>query len=216
MRQPIRPGMGKHIDRGFTLLEALIALAILGIVLSIGMPRMAEWIYASKVAAAGQFYAEGFALARNQALTQNGVSRLVLSKNAANGQYDWQIDVCFPRSDEPCNDISTNWSSAAAPATRDPLGAANGFKSLQRSAEALPPAADLVPSIGPEDANAVYFTPVGWVDPAIGPRIERLALTPSTKHAAAARPLALVLTMAGNAIRCNPLAATTDPQRCPP
>ncbi|MFC5478907.1 pilus assembly FimT family protein [Massilia suwonensis] len=203
------------VARGFTLLEALIALAILGVVLSVGMPRMADWIYASKVAAAGQFYAEAFALARNQALTQNGVSRLVFSKNAGNGQYDWQIDLCFPRSDEPCNDISPNWSSAANPATRDPLGA-KGFKSLQRSAEALPPAADLVPALGPEGANAVYFTPVGWVDPAIGPRIERIALTPGTKRAAAARPLAVVLTMAGNAIRCNPLAAAGDLQRCPP
>lgn len=207
--------MRMHIVRGFTLLEALIALAILGIVLSIGMPRMAEWIYASKVAAAGQFYSEAFALARNQALTQNGVSRLVLSKNETNGQYDWQIDVCFPRSDEPCNDISANWSSAENAATRDPLGE-NGFKSIQRSAEALPPAADLVPALGPDDATAVYFTPVGWVDPSISPRIERVALTPSSRHAATARPLAVVLTMAGNAIRCNPQASATDLQRCPP
>jgi len=199
---------------GFTLLEVMVALSILGIVLGIGMPRMSEWIYASKVAAAGQFYAEGFSMARNQALTQNGASRLVLSKNSANGQFDWRIDVCFPRSDEPCNEISTNWSSEASAATRDPLGA-KGFKSLKRSAEALPPAADLAQAIGPDDAAAVYFTPLGWVDPAVSPRIERIDLTPGSKHAQVA-PTAVVLTMAGNTIRCKPLAAASDPQRCPP
>jgi type IV fimbrial biogenesis protein FimT len=201
---------------GFTLLEAMVALAILGIVLGIGMPRMSEWIYTGKVAAAGQFYAEGFATARNQALTQNGASRLVLSRNTRNGQYDWQVDVCFPRSDEPCNDISTNWSSVNAVATRDPLGATRGFKSLRRSSEALPAAAELAQAIGPDDATAVYFTPLGWVNPAIGPRIERIDLTPGSSHARSAPVTAVVLTMAGNTIRCRPQVAASDPQRCPP
>jgi type IV fimbrial biogenesis protein FimT len=201
---------------GFTLLEALVALAILGIVLGIGMPRMSEWIYTGKVAAAGQFYAEGFATARNQALTQNGASRLVLSRNTRNGQYDWQVDICFPRSDEPCNDISTNWSSVNAVATRDPLGATRGFKSLRRSSEALPAAAELAQAIGPGDATAVYFTPLGWVNPAIGPRIERIELTPGSSHARSAPVTAVVLTMAGNTIRCKPQVAASDPQRCPP
>lgn len=201
--------------RGFTLLEALIALAIMGIVLSIGMPRMASWIYANKVAAAGQFYAEGFALARNHALTRNGASRLVFSTNKKNGQFDWQIDVCFPRSDDPCNDISDNWSTPTTVAERDPQGV-NGFKSIVRSADALPDSAELAQAIGPDDARAVYFTPLGWVDPAIGPRVERIDLTPSGKQASAAPVTAVVLTLAGNAIRCKPLVAASDPQRCPP
>jgi type IV fimbrial biogenesis protein FimT len=201
---------------GFTLLEAMVALTMLGIVLSIGMPRMSEWIYKSQVAAAGQFYAEGFAMARNQALTQNGASRLVLSRNARNGQYDWQVDVCFPRSDEPCNSFSENWSSVDGPAIRDPLGATRGFKSLRRSSEALPAAAELAQAIGPDDASAVYFTPLGWVDPAISPRIERIDMTPSTRHAQTAPVTAVVLTMAGNTIRCRPQVAASDPQRCPP
>ena len=201
---------------GFTLLEAMVALAILGIVLGIGMPRMSEWIYTGKVAAAGQFYAEGFAMARNQALTQNGASRLVLSRNTRNGQYDWRVDVCFPRSDEPCNNISSNWSSVDAPATRDPLGATNGFKSLRRSSEALPAAAELAQAISPDDASAVYFTPLGWVDPAIGPRIERIDMTPNSSRARSAPVTAVVLTMAGNTIHCRPQVAASDPQRCPP
>jgi len=214
MRRPMRE-LGRLRTGGFTLLEAMVALTILAIILGIGMPRMSEWIYTSKVVAAGQFYAEGFAMARNQALTQNGASRLVLSKNTKNGQYDWQVDVCFPRSDAPCNDISANWSSVDSPASGDPLGD-KGFKSLLRSAEGLPPAADLAGAIGPEDASAVYFTPLGWVNPAIGPRVERIDLTPGSKHAQSTPVTAVVLTMAGNTIRCRPQVPASDPQRCPP
>jgi type IV fimbrial biogenesis protein FimT len=211
MRQRVRPAA----MRGFTLLEALVALAIMGVVVSIGMPSMSNWIYAGKVAAAGQFYAEGFAMARNQALTQNGTSRLVLSANPTNGQFDWRIDICFPRSNNPCNEISENWSTTTAAATDDPKGV-NGFKSLLRRADALPPAAELAQSTGEDNARAVYFTPLGWVDPAIGPRLERIDMKPAGKKTGAAPETAIVLTLAGNAIRCKPLVAANDPYRCPP
>ena len=202
--------------RGFTLLEIMIALAIMGILLAVGMPSMSKMIYANKVAAAGQFYSEGFSLARNQALTQNGTSRLVLSRNAANGQFDWQVDVCFPRSDAPCNAASANWSSTSTPASGDPKGATNGFKSVLRRADALPPSTQLTLAAGPDDVRAVYFTPLGWVDPAMAPRLDRIDLTPIGKQAGAAPASAVVLTMAGNGIRCKPQVAANDPQRCPP
>jgi len=201
--------------RGFTLIEAMIALAILAIVLSIGMPRMNGWIYAGKVAAAGQFYAEGFTLARNQALTHNGASRLVLSTNAGNGQFDWRVDVCFPSPETPCNDSSSNWSTPLAAAGDDPEGAA-GFKSVLRVADALPPSSELAISTGEDSPRALYFTPLGWVNPAIAPRLERLDLVPTTRMAGKAPATALVLTLAGIATRCKPAVAATDPQRCPP
>lgn len=202
--------------RGFTLLEIMIALAIMGILLAVGMPSMSKMIYANKVAAASQFYSEGLSMARNQALTQNGVSRLMLSKNAGNGQFDWQIDVCFPRSDAPCNAASANWSSTGTPASDDPKGATNGFKSVLRRADALPPSIQLTVAAGPDGARAAYFTPLGWVDPAMAPRLERIDLTPIGKQASAAPASAVVLTMAGNGIRCKPQVAANDPQRCPP
>ncbi|MGJ9416784.1 Tfp pilus assembly protein FimT/FimU [Massilia sp. CMS3.1] len=201
--------------RGFTLLEALVALAILGVVLSIGMPRMNAWIYAGKVAAAGQFYAEGFSLARNQALTHNGASRLVLLANAGNGQFDWQVDICFPRQETPCDEESGNWSTPTEAASADPAGTV-GFKSVLRRADALPPGAELALVPGPADARAVYFTPLGWVNPAIAPRLERVDLTPTTKMTGQAPATAVVLTLAGIATRCKPGVAATDPQRCPP
>jgi len=208
MRMPLQHA------RGFTLLESLVALAILGSILAFGAPRMAAWISATRAAAASQFYAEGFALARAQALSHNSASRLVLSENA-NGQLDWQVDICFPRPDTPCNDASGSWSTATAPAARDPEGAA-GFKSVLRSADALPGAEVLVQAVDPEEADSVYFTPVGWVDTTMAPRIARIDMHPSASHAGEFRSASVVLTLAGIATKCQPSAADSDPHRCPP
>jgi len=199
---------------GFTLLESLVALAILSSILAFGAPRMAAWITATRATAAAQFYAEGFALARAQALSHNSASRLVLSENA-NGQMNWQVDICFPRPATPCNDSSGSWSSTSAVAGLDPEGNA-GFKSVLRGAEALPGTDVLVQTINPDDADSVYFTPVGWVDTAISPRIARIDLEPAEDHAGDFRSAAVVLTLAGIATKCQPEAAASDPHRCPP
>ena len=200
---------------GFTLLESLVALAILAGLLAFGAPRMAAWVNASRAASAAQFYAEGFALARAQALSHNSASRLVLSENAGNGQLDWQVDICFPRPDTPCNEEGGGWSSTAAAAERDPEGAA-GFKSVLRRADALPGTDVLVQAVGPDDADAVYFTPVGWVDTSVAPRVSRIDLEPAAGHEDDFAPAAVVLTLAGIATKCRPDALDTDPRRCPP
>lgn len=199
---------------GFTLLESLVALAVLATILAAGAPRMSAWIDASRAIAASQFYAEGFALARTQALTHNSASRLVLSENA-NGQMNWQVDICFPRPSTPCNDSSGAWSTTAAAAGLDPEGNA-GFKSVLRSAESLPGLDVLVQTIGPEDADSVYFTPVGWVDTTVSPRIARIDMEPAENHAGDFPASAVVLTLAGIATKCQPDAGDSDPHRCPP
>lgn len=200
--------------RGFTLIEALVALAVLSSILAAGAPRMAAWVDASRARAAAQFYAEGFALARAQALTHNSASRLVLSQNA-NGQMNWQVDICFPRPSTPCNDDSGAWSTTTAVAGLDPEGEV-GFKSVLRSAESLPDSGVLVQTVGPDDADSVYFTPVGWVDTTVSPRIARIDLEPAEGRAGDFPASAVVLTLAGIATKCQPDAADDDPHRCPP
>ena len=199
---------------GFTLLETMVALAIMGIVLAAGVPSMSAWIFAGRAAAAGQFYAEGLALARSQALTHNSASRLVLLENPGK-LLNWRVDICFPRPDTPCDEISSNWSTVTAPAAGDGEGTA-GFLSVLRRSDALPPATQLAQVVGPDEARAVYFTPMGWVNPAIAPRIERINLTPAGRQAGAAPAGAVVLTLAGIATRCKPGVPSTDTQRCPP
>ncbi len=200
---------------GFTLVEAMVVLAIMAIMLAIGVPRMSDWLAAAKANAAGGFYAEGFTAARSQALANNSASRLVLSPNAASGQFDWRVDVCFPTPEAPCNEAAGNWSTTdtAVKAAQD---AGAGVKSIARNADALPPRTRVIVTPGPDGDTAVYFTPLGWVDTRTASRMMRVDLTaPSNAGTNNFRATSVVLTLAGVASKCEPNVAANDSRRCP-
>lgn len=200
-------------QRGFTVTEALVTLAVMGLVLGIGIPKMSGWVAASKAGAASQFYAEGFSLAHNEALTHNAESRLVLTPNATNGQYDWQVDICFPNTSSPCNDASGSWSTTTAPAGNDP-DSGTKFKSVKKPANALPSTTVMSNTVTPTGATAVYFTPLGWVDTSVTPTLQRIALAPVTPNAFP--QAAVVVTLAGAVSKCNPAFTAPDSRGCPP
>ncbi len=200
---------------GFTLIEAMVVLVILGFLLAVGVPRMTLWTLSSKAAAATEFYAEGFKLARQQALGHNAASRLVLTVNADNGQMDWQVDLCFPIPGVPCSNESGDWSTTAAPAGGDPSGAA-GMTSVFRSASALPSATVLQPSVLPEGSSSVYFNASGWVDTQFGQRLSRIQFDPAASYAGRLHASALVVGLAGSVIKCDPGVVASDARACPP
>jgi type IV fimbrial biogenesis protein FimT len=200
---------------GVTLVELLIGMAILGFLMAIGMPAMNSWVNAAKARSAIEFYAEGLASARREAVKHNARSRIVFSENAGNSQHDWQVDICFPVPGTPCDDNSGVWSTPATIAANDPEGAA-GYKSLQRRADALPKAAVIAPSLTPAGATSVYFTELGWVDTTVANQLTRLRLDAEAGMAGDIPPAALALTLAGMAIKCNPTVSAPDSRACPP
>jgi type IV fimbrial biogenesis protein FimT len=199
---------------GFTLVEAAVVVAILGILASVGIPSMSAWLLSRKASAAAGYYADGFAYARNQAIGHNSASRLVLSDNAASGQQQWRVDLCYPSGDDKCDDDSSGWSTATAPAAGDPRGA-QGDKSVVRSADGLPSARAVSLLVGPSGADSAYFTALGWVDTRVSPQISRITLSPAGDRAGAFAPIAVSLTLAGIAMRCDPAAVAPDRRRCP-
>lgn len=205
----------KRPARGFTLIEAVVALAVMAVLLAVGIPSMSGWLQARKAAAAAAFYKEGFQLARAQAVGHNSASRLVLTENTVTGQMDWQVDICFPTPSTPCNDGSGSWSTTSAAAGADP-DQAQGFRSVVRSADSLPSTSAMMLSLSPSGADAVYFTPLGWIDGSVSPRIGRIDLAPALGRQGAFRPLAVVLTLAGTASICDPRVAAQDSRGCPP
>jgi type IV fimbrial biogenesis protein FimT len=208
--RPVRPAA----ERGFTFIEVAVVLAILSILAAVAMPSMSNWMLARKAQNAAGFYKDGLALARSQAVAHNSASRLVLIDNA-NGQMDWRVDICFPTRSVPCSDSSASWSSATVPATGDPDGAA-GFTSVLRSAGTLPAANAVVTTTDPVNAEAAYFTPLGWLDGRVAPRLKLIKLAPARGRSAAFAPMAVALTLAGGASICNPDPAAASAKKCPP
>ena len=198
---------------GFTLTELIIGVAIMGLLMAIGVPKMSDWMMATKAGGATEFYLDGFLMARREAVGHNAASRIVLSQNTSNGQLDWQVDLCFPTPTAPCTAASNNWSDPATPAADDPLGA-GGYKSVLRSASSLPAVAVIAPSVLPDGSFSVYYTAVGWVDTTVANRTTRLVLTPAA--GTNIRASAIDITLAGMASRCDPTLAATDSRSCPP
>lgn len=200
-------------SHGFTLIEAMVVLCIAAILLSVGVPRMSDWLARNRAAGTVEFYAEGLRQARQEAVAHNSASRFLLVENAATGQFDWQIDICFPTPAEPCSDVAGAWSTPAAPAANDPAGA-NGYRSVLRSASSLPDSGIVTLKLQPLGADQIYFTPVGWVDAGVNPRLERL--TVASTRAGRFADAALAVGLAGLASKCEPAAPAGDSRRCPP
>ncbi len=197
------------------MLEAMVAVAVMGIMVAVGVPRMNDWVQASKAGAAAEFYAEGIKLARAQAVGNNSSSRFLLIENPANGQMDWQVDICFPTPALPCSDESGVWSSTATVAGGDPDGA-GGFKSVWRSGAALPASTVQAQSFTPVGATDIYFTSLGWVNTTIAERVTRITLAPAPAKAGAFPTSALAISLAGMVTKCDPNALAHDSRGCPP
>lgn len=205
---------GGHVG-GFTLIELLLTMSIFGIMLAVGIPAMSNWLLTTRARSASEFYADGFSMARRQAVSHNTFSRITLTPNTNSGQMDWQVDICFVDINTPCNSNSGSWSTPTTPAQNDPQGVA-GYKSVLRSADALPPSEVLQPSTLPSGTSAVYYTALGWVDTTFPDRMTQLRLDPAPQYVSEVPVVALAISLAGMATKCDPTVSASDNRACPP
>jgi len=205
---------------GFTLIELIITIAILGILIVLAMPSLSTWVQGARVNSIADFYLDGLRMARYGALQKSGASRFVLAANA-NGQYDWQVDWCFPTSTKPCdNGGIARWSTTAVAGSGD-SNTANPSLSVFRSADSQPTSAKVAMTLTPAAVLSVYFNSQGWVNTSVQPFLRSLrfdsdpsynpnVLTPNV------RPVSVAINLSGMAERCDPIVATGDSRACSP
>lgn len=70
---------------GFTLIELVVALAILAILLSFGLPSFSTWIQNSQIRTAAGAIQNGLQLARGEAVRRNALIRFQLTDSTDNG-----------------------------------------------------------------------------------------------------------------------------------
>lgn len=66
------------LQRGFTLIEVVIAIAVMGMLLMLGVPSMSEWLQNSQIRTAAEIMAQGLQTARAEAVRRNTSVRFSL------------------------------------------------------------------------------------------------------------------------------------------
>jgi prepilin-type N-terminal cleavage/methylation domain-containing protein len=147
--------MASH--RGFTLLELVIVLVLIGVMTTYAVPQLSEWSSDQRVKGAAREIADAFAVARIEAIrtqrnqivfVQGDASTLVLDDTDGDGVADaGEPTQSFPAPDDVA--LAATQASTPAPSDPDPLDAfdAGGIS--------------FVDLAGIVNTNAVLFLPSG-------------------------------------------------------
>lgn len=184
-------------QRGFTLIEFMIAIMILGILLVAGAPSFGGWLQNQQIRNAAESMLNGMQLARSEAVKNNNDVRFVLCDAVSS----WQVLEMT--------------ASAVAPASVGVCGAgvANEVLVQQRFVQEGSSRAAL--TVTPADATEVTFNSMGRV------KLNADATSTITQigvntTVGGTHPLNVTVGAGGNLKMCDPSAtlSANDPRHC--
>lgn len=120
--------------RGFTLIEAVITVAIAALALALGAPMFGVWIQSTQVRTVAESIQNGLQVARNEALRRNQNVEFTVNANTS-----WTVTAKVPGSADVIvqQRASTDGSSSSVTATASPSATA-AFDGLGRVVNATP------------------------------------------------------------------------------
>lgn len=177
----------RHPHTGFSLIELMITLTLLGILLMLGMPVFSAWITNTQIRTAAESIANGLQVARNEAVRRNAPVRLV---KGAGTDSSWTVGCV-----------------AAAPGCPDTN--AIQFRSAgEGSSGAI--------TVTASDGNTVVFDNFGMRTapvPGAGTIIS-FAVDTTSLPSADSRDLRVTVDAGGNVRMCDPNTTAPDPRAC--
>ena len=185
---------------GFTLVELLIGITIIGVLLALGAPSMATYLQNSKIGGAAANVAAGLQMARAEAIRRNGAVEFMLT-NAALGASSVANTATADAN-------GRNWIVRAASGTAFELVEARpATEGAGTNAAAVQLAAS--------GAASVQFTPFGV--PASGVRFSVAIENTAGGTCAPGGPMRcrrVVVGSGGRVQTCDPAAAAGDSRAC--
>ena len=193
--------------RGFTIVELLVTVTVLGIVLMLGLPNLSAWLQNTQIRGSAEAMVSGLQLARTEALRRNRLVRFNI------------VDTL----DASCNLTATggNWVvSMADPTSKcnvDPSDIDDPFILQKRSSQEGSQNAAISSS-----AASVTFTGLGNVSGALlssAAGVMQISVTnPSGGACQSAGPMRCLqvnVSASGSVRMCDPAVSDeTDPRRC--
>jgi type IV fimbrial biogenesis protein FimT len=171
---------------GFSLIELIIAIAIVGLVSAIAMPSYATWIKNSRVRTAAESIQNGLQIARAEAVKRNSFIEFQLVKVSSKPlNSEWKIISC--------------------------TSATSCLTTLQNRKASEGSSAEVIVSVSPSASYKAVFNNLGSVSANPIP-FTQLDISLS----GADRPLRVKLGVGGNTRLCDPSTslAASDPRRC--
>lgn len=186
--------------RGFSLIEMLIAIAMLGILLTVGLPSYANWLQNAHVRTAAESIRDGLQLARAEAVRRNAPVRFQLTSGGV-GLSDWNVAAS--------SDAGTTFTvliqsrSGAEGSTNARVGVSAAAQPSPAYSTALTAGAGLPAS--------VVFNQFGQSNAGI----TRVDVTNAAVSAENMRRLVLLVSVGGRIRMCDPrLVLANNPQGC--
>jgi type IV fimbrial biogenesis protein FimT len=175
----------RHSQSGISLAEVMIAVAIIGVLMALGMPAFQNWIQNTQIRTASEAIMNGLQTARNEAIRRNTAVQFRLD-GGANTQ--WRVNLFVDPDGTPLQSRAAEEGSANATITTTPAGTDTvTFSALGR----VVPNADASESLAQVDIDNVLI-PV----------------------AADRRNLRIVIPPGGALRMCDPKVAAGDPRAC--
>lgn len=194
--------------RGFSLVELLVVVAVLGLVLMLGLPNIAIWLQNTQIRNSAEATMTGLQLARAEALRRNRNVRFSLvdtldsACNLTTSGRNWIVSLADPSSN--CGENPSD--------TVDPF--------IVQKRSGLDGSPDVVPAASDTSVNFNGLGSASSINPAIAGGVWQINFSNPAGGAcqAAAGPmrcLRVVVNSSGSVRMCDPAVGdATDPRAC--
>lgn len=172
-------------QQGISLIEVMVAVAIIAVVMALGMPAYSTWIQNTQIRTAAESVLAGLQTARNEAIRRNAEVQFMLD---GGGTTQWRVNF---KSDPDANPIQARPAGEGSPNAKVVVTPGDATTVTFSALGRVSGNADASPSI----------TLIEIDNPLIANEDEKRKLN--------------IVIPAGGAIRlCDPKAPAGDPRRC--